>query len=336
MFKLILLFTFSIFLLASDLKIDMSECNKIENSVKRIECYDNATIKHNVAVENKTIQSSGENRWNVSENRDPITDATVVTFINYATSGKGRLGDSIPLIVKCSSNSKPELYINWSSYLGNEVYVTSRFGKEKSKHVEWAMSTNNQASFYPNIEYDGMPILNKLIENNEFVARVIPYNESQITAIFDLSGFMNASNPYRSICKITSLKEQEKVKKEKELKKTTALKEQEKVEMKEKLKKTTALEEQKKIEMERKKVKLEREESGTASLKTEEAQMKILAMQERCKVKNLYYVQVNSAYGCAHYFDNTSSNANKCISLMDDKDNVQCSKEYFLEQRDMQ
>jgi len=94
----------------------------------------------------------------------------------------------------------PELYINWASYLGSKAIITSRFDKKKSKIMEWNISTDSEASFYPSPILKSKNILYELIESHQFSARVIPYNESPITAIFDLIGFSKSVKPYFKIC----------------------------------------------------------------------------------------------------------------------------------------
>ena len=143
----------------------------------------------------KEIQDSG--KWNVSIDTNPIDDTKTVTLYLLADSGKSSmLGQPVVLFIRCKS-LETNVFINWSDYLGNEATVLTRIGKEKAETRNWNLSTDSQATFLPRNEVD---FLNKLLIVDSFVAQVTPYNESPVTAIFDVKGLSNAITPLRETC----------------------------------------------------------------------------------------------------------------------------------------
>lgn len=191
----------------ANLSTDVGGCSKITNSIKRLGCYDNTAKKHNLSVKERTVSASGKNQWDISEKVDPISDNKIISFINTTKTAKGKFGGDIYLVARCSEGKNPEVYINWASYLGSEAVITARFNKEESQTFTWSLSTDSKASFYPYSMFDGKPILEKFIENNQFIVRVTPYSENPITAIFDLSGFTKSVKPYYKTCGLLTTEE---------------------------------------------------------------------------------------------------------------------------------
>jgi hypothetical protein len=134
--------------------------------------------------------------WQVSETRNPLTDSPLVTLVLQANSGG--LMSTPALVLRCRDN-KTEVYINWNQYLGSDdlVRVTSRVGTGKASTDSWPASTDNEATFYP-ASYVGL--IKRLINADRFVAQVTPYNESPVTAVFELAGLSEKVTPLRRAC----------------------------------------------------------------------------------------------------------------------------------------
>lgn len=123
--------------------------------------------------------------WLVSEDTNPLDDSPVVTLINTASEGRARFGDAPTLVLRCRENTT-EAYINWSDYLGSDGPVVSyRIGDGKMQRQRWSLSTDSRATFYPGSH---IGFIKELVGANRFVARVTPYGESPVTAVFELSG----------------------------------------------------------------------------------------------------------------------------------------------------
>jgi len=179
-------------------KSEFAECSSKKGDLDKIKCFDNLANKYNlngVQTSRKEIQDSG--KWNVSIDTNPIDDTKTVTLYLLADSGKSSmLGQPVVLFIRCKS-LETNVFINWSDYLGNEATVLTRIGKEKAETRNWNLSTDSQATFLPRNEVD---FLNKLLIVDSFVAQVTPYNESPVTAIFDVKGLSNAITPLRETC----------------------------------------------------------------------------------------------------------------------------------------
>lgn len=173
-------------------------CAAEENSVKRLACFDEMATKHSLAPSTTTSTGSpGTGEWHMQTDTDPLTDKAVYYAGLSASSGTGRFGDRVLLVVRCANN-KTEMYINWASYLGSRsTNVTYRVGKEKAKTSSWSISSNHKATFYP-----GSPIqlIKELMDNDSFAANLTPYNENPITAVFNTSGAKEALADLRKGC----------------------------------------------------------------------------------------------------------------------------------------
>lgn len=134
--------------------------------------------------------------WNVSEDVNPLDDSPVVTLINIASEGRSSMGGEPALILRCRDNTT-EVYINWRDYLGSSARVSHRIGEQDMRTQRWSLSTDSQATFYPGSD---IGLIRSLVGADRFVARVTPYNESPVTAVFDLSGLDQHVGKLQSAC----------------------------------------------------------------------------------------------------------------------------------------
>lgn len=129
--------------------------------------------------------SPATDRWIVNVDTDPLSDETVVFFAVPATSGQSRYGDA-PLLALRRSGSAEDVYIIWHNYLADDSQMIEyRIGEGRTQRRGWPVSTDNEATFYPG---DVGEFVRELAEAERLVARTTPYNESPVTAVFDLSG----------------------------------------------------------------------------------------------------------------------------------------------------
>ena len=134
-----------------------------------------------------------------------------------ADSGEGTYGDPIALGIRCKSGVT-DVLIAWESFLGTDkTTVTHRVGEAPAQTIEWGISTDHTITVYPirrsvpvppgwgMTEIPGTHPLEFILELLEadiprLVVRVVPYGESPITAIFDLTGMENAVEGVRAAC----------------------------------------------------------------------------------------------------------------------------------------
>lgn len=129
--------------------------------------------------------SSVAERWIVDVDSDPLSDETVVFFAIPASSGRSAYGDA-PVLALRRSGRVENVYIIWNDYLANDNQtVEYRIDDGQTQRRRWNVSTDNKATFFTG---DVMELIHELVGAQRFVARTTPYNESPVTAVFDLSG----------------------------------------------------------------------------------------------------------------------------------------------------
>jgi type VI secretion system protein VasI len=169
----------------------------IKGDLERLESYDQLAIELGLVSKAIVLPTKGTGKWSSSSETNPVDDSTTVVLSLTADEGRSRMmGEPIVLIIRCRSN-KTELYINWNDYLGEDVKVLTRVGDSAAVKKLWSVSTNRQSSFY-----FGSPIefIKTLIGADRLVAQVTPYQESQVTAIFDIRGLAEAIKPLQATC----------------------------------------------------------------------------------------------------------------------------------------
>lgn len=143
------------------------------------------------------LERAATGPWFVNERTDPLDDSPIVTLANTASEGRSQVGRAPSLILRCSDN-RTEVYIAWSDYLGSDAPTVSyRIGDGTMQTSRWSMSTDNQATFYPG---NDIALIRQLVTANRFVARVTPYNESPVTAVFELDGLPEHVGKLQEAC----------------------------------------------------------------------------------------------------------------------------------------
>lgn len=168
-------------------------------------CYDTGRTADAAADAGISSPDSGDSsgNWIVSTDRDPIDDSAVIVASLNAESGQGRLGGTVSIVARCASNTT-EFYADWVNYLGDDsrsVYdeyknVEVRVGDNPAASERWSISTDKQATFAP----AAVPLLKRMANSDRLVLRTTPYNESPVTAVFDLTGIEEAIRPLAEEC----------------------------------------------------------------------------------------------------------------------------------------
>ena len=193
--------------------VEFNKCSKIEDELERLECYAKLVDINNpdsteilllknfdrITKENYFDESEYKivENWIITESIDPLDDSKTITMRLESVSGKNNYGDKIDLIIRCKS-FEIDLFIDWGVYLGSDVLITSRIGKDKAKTGEWSISTDKKASF----SYNPVSLARSLAIAERYVAKVTPYNESPIVAVFDLKGLSNAIKTFDGHCNL--------------------------------------------------------------------------------------------------------------------------------------
>lgn len=147
--------------------------------------------------------------WQTSVDSDPITDKKIVTMVKLSSKGSNVYDKKIRLIVRCTQDASPEVYVSWGDYLGENSLVISRIDKKKPIEQYWGISSDHTASFYPS-EQTGK-LISDFMKYNTYAVRTEPYNASPVTAVFSLTGFTKTIKPYLNICGLLDQKDKQKL-----------------------------------------------------------------------------------------------------------------------------
>jgi len=197
---------------ASNLEVDdltsrMKQCSLQQDDAERLACYDRVMrggksaklpTRSSVAV-NRSVPRvpTGTGKWRVSIETNPVDDSTSVTALLEADEGRTDDGQQPNLVLRCRSN-ETELYITWGEFINAKApEVLTRIGSAPPDTFEWTVSTNREGTFFPG---DDIAFIRRLLDANRLVARMTPYQESPITAVFDLRGIRSVVRPLQQTC----------------------------------------------------------------------------------------------------------------------------------------
>ena len=189
-----------------DPRRDIARCAVIDGMLERLQCYDDLAKALDLDGPQPVaagVDAPAIGKWDVDRTTNPLDDSQTVVLALDADQGSDRWGNAVTMIIRCQSN-RTEMYIAWRDYLGNDgdyrneyKRVTIRVGDASATTQNWSLSTDSKATFAP-----GAPIelIREMARTDTFVAQVTPYNESPVTAIFDLTGMADALEPVMEVC----------------------------------------------------------------------------------------------------------------------------------------
>jgi type VI secretion system protein VasI len=195
--SLLLAFLFFSAAAQASIEKEIAKCAVKPGDLDRLSCYDDFAKQQGLAgPQTQPTKISGKGNWQVSVKTNPVDDSKTVVLALRADSGKSKLGKPVTLITRCKSNTTV-FYISWNDYLGRNTEVLTRVGSQDAVTKNWSLSTNSQATFHPR---GTISFIKNMMDADNLVAQITPYNESPVTAIFDTSGLENAIKPLRETC----------------------------------------------------------------------------------------------------------------------------------------
>lgn len=138
--------------------------------------------------------------WGFEQDVDPLTDEVIAIAYLESESGRSRFDDAVTLILRCKGKAI-DLYVEWHDFLNNEpVPVISRINDGTPQERTWGLSTDFTSTFYPEIGWQNIEAF--IGGAARLVLQVEPYNESPVTAVFDMTGFDLAADQVLTACGI--------------------------------------------------------------------------------------------------------------------------------------
>lgn len=177
-------------------RFEYATCAAMKGDLDRLECFDDLAREYKVdGPQQEEVDTEDTGKWQVEKKINPIDDSVTVVLALPAESGRSKWGNKVVMVLRCQSNTT-EAYVNWNDYLGSSTRVTSRVGNQPASTTSWGLSTDSQASFHP----QAISFIRNMLGESKLVLQTTPYNESPVTAIFDIAGIDNAVVPLRETC----------------------------------------------------------------------------------------------------------------------------------------
>ena len=179
---------------------ELAKCAQQDGDLKRLDCYD--TLTRNLGLAKPIVKvvpiAKDNGKWTVSEEIDPVTDNKSTYVSITADSGTGKYGNPIQMTIRCM-NKKTSLFVNFETFLTTDYpHITYRIGKSKAVSDYWFPVTTKKGGIP---QSNNVSIIKKMMKAESFLVQTTPYNETSITAIFDIRGLENAVSGLRQNCK---------------------------------------------------------------------------------------------------------------------------------------
>lgn len=182
-------------------RAELAECQSEVNGTKRLACYDKIFPQDKPDdTESMAEQAVNHGKWQTSVTTSPVDDTNnVVLSLPSNDYIRTPFGETVaPTIYVACREKKTEVFINWDVYLGLEqTNMLYRLDKQKAVEKNWSISTDTKAVFYKGSDID---FVRTLAKADKMFARITPYNESPVSATFDLSGLSDALKPLQKAC----------------------------------------------------------------------------------------------------------------------------------------
>jgi type VI secretion system VasI family protein len=175
----------------------LASCAAETSTIKRLTCFDEVAKASGLAPKNKDASTTSSGKWQISSQSDPLTDKVKYFSRLKADEEINGSGDLYSLEVRCV-NSHTELLLISNNFLdANDMRVTSRIDKNVAMTEDWNISTDRKALFMP----QPVTTLKKFVDASRFLVNFTPYGKNPITAVFDISGSLDALTALRRDCK---------------------------------------------------------------------------------------------------------------------------------------
>lgn len=171
---------------------EISKCRAENDKEARLNCYDKLFPQDKaVQAESKLEKATDVGKWHIHyyianwwfEKCNFIVRKWWLYQNSIWRSG-------YPTLFIACREKKTEVFLSWDVYLGLEqTSMLYRLDKQKAVERNWLVSTDTKAVFYKGNDID---FIRKLANSNKMYTKITPYNESPVSATFNLNGLSNA------------------------------------------------------------------------------------------------------------------------------------------------
>lgn len=180
---------------------EISKCRAENDKEARLNCYDKLFPQDKaVQAESKLEKATDVGKWHTSITTSPIDDSkNVILSLESDDYIRTPFGEAVtPTLFIACREKKTEVFLSWDVYLGLEqTSMLYRLDKQKAVERNWLVSTDTKAVFYKGNDID---FIRKLANSNKMYTKITPYNESPVSATFNLNGLSNALKPLQAAC----------------------------------------------------------------------------------------------------------------------------------------
>ena len=196
---LLLPIIFTDFAFAESLSIStIGSCKSINDNEQRLACYD-AAFEVNTSV----VETNSKSKWVITEEVSPIDDSkTVMLSLKSDSPIKSDFSQVIPTLnIQCKER-ETDFYINFNIFLStHDIKPITRIDSDKAVNgVEWYISTDYKALFYPGSQKKINEFIKTLKDKKKFFIQVTPFSKGSVNTTFDLTGLDEAIKPVREVC----------------------------------------------------------------------------------------------------------------------------------------
>jgi type VI secretion system protein VasI len=177
---------------------DPKACAAISQDAKRLECFDLIFKKSSVTT------SSPKSDWVVREEKSKIDDTTNVTLhLKSIEPVRNQYGikKQIDIVINCREK-KTDLYIVFGGYFMSSVQnygeVTYRIDKKPAVTKHFTESTDHEALGLGGA--NSISFIKSLFGGSTLFIRATPFNQSSVSAEFNISGLQEAIKPLSKAC----------------------------------------------------------------------------------------------------------------------------------------
>ncbi|MBX5157680.1 hypothetical protein HJB89_11160 [Rhizobium sp. NZLR8] len=171
------------------------QCSIVPDNNARLLCYD--AIFKNQEPSKPSEPVKPLSKWTAENATSKMDDSHTVNLSLFAE------GSSTSINIRCEEKVTSFYFTMGGKFLADiQGYgvIRYRFDADKSQKKDFTVSTDNEALGL----WSGgsaIPFIKQMIGHQKLIVQITPYNESQDTVEFDITGIDEAISPLRMQCK---------------------------------------------------------------------------------------------------------------------------------------